>query len=295
MVVFTSDRDLHRAENLKSVYDAYDGEKIYANLWFGVRGDIQVTDELPFNRIADKCIFIGHGMGAGKTYGLDQPDPYFRRERSDLLTYAIASSEEMVPIVAKQCGIKREQVIPLGMPRTDLYFGHRRYNRDYKVYLYAPTFRDDWWFPDWQKISDALPEGDRLIVKPHMLTGKLAHKEYPNIIDASPQEPTTPYLLECDVLITDYSSLMFDAMVIRTPVVLFAKDKNNYLGRRGMYFPYPDSYSERFTDGEKKLIDLCGSAQWTERDEELRTFYAGACDGHSVERVLELIRRLENE
>lgn len=293
MVVFTSDRDLHRAENLKSVYDAYDGEKIYANLWFGVKGDIQVTDELPFNRIADKCIFIGHGMGAGKTYGLDQPDPYFRRERSNLLTYCIASSEEMVPIVAKQCGVKTEQVIPLGMPRTDLYFGHRKYKKPGRTYLYAPTYRDDFWQPDWNTISAALPEGDRLIVKTHMLTGRMLYREYPNITEASSQDPTTPFLLDCDVLITDYSSLMFDAMVIRTPVVLFAKDKNNYLGRRGMYFPYPDNYSEWFTDDEKKLIDLCGSAQWTERDEELRTFYAGACDGHSVERVLELIRRLE--
>lgn len=296
MVIFTSNRPLSRAENLKSVYDSYDGEKRFEQLGVSIlSGDVQVTDELPIYPTLKKCIFIGHGMGACKTYGLDQPYPFFRRERSSMLTYCIASSKHMIPIVAKQCGISVSQVIPAGMPRTDAYFADREKNREHKRYLYAPTYRDGIWTPDWRRIERALPDGCELIVKPHMLTGGLLNRNYKNIREASSQEPTTPYLLDCDALITDYSSLMFDAMVIRTHVVLYANDRYRYLRDRGMYYPYPSAYSDSFAETEEELVEMLGRAEWTDKDEERKEFFTGSCDGHSVERVLEMIESLKRQ
>ena len=131
MILFTSQRPLERAENIKAVYDAYDGEKAFARMdpyrqipdLNSGKYELQVTDELPSATVG-KCLFIGHGMGAGKTYGLDQPHRYFNRP--DLITCAIASSEDIVPLVANQCGISESQVIPIGMPRTDAYFKKKR-------------------------------------------------------------------------------------------------------------------------------------------------------------------------
>lgn len=295
MIIFTSNRPLSRAENIKSVYDAYTGEKEFVQM--NVKHpshelhsgyyDLMVTDELPYDS-PGKCLFIGHGMGALKKYGLDQPLPYFNRP--DLITCAIASSEEMVPIVAKQCGIKMEQVIPLGMPRTDAYFN---VPSSEEHYLYVPTYRDNTaWMPDFEIISNYLPDGEKIIVKLHMMTGDAVTGAWNNVELAPSVFATTPYLMKSKAIITDYSSLIFDAMVLRKPTLLFAKDRFRYFTDRGFYFRYPDKYSRFYFEDEKTLAENLNSAEWSDFDEELRTFYTGACDGHSVERVLELIHNL---
>lgn len=295
MVLFTSVRPLERAENIKTVYDAYDGPKEFVQRSNskpveGMRSGryrIVVTDGL-INESPGKYIWIGHGMGAGKTIGLQHPTAPFKG--SSLVTYAIASSEEMVPIVAKFCGISEDKVIPLGMPRTDAYFGVKATSSDEKRHLYAPTFRAGRWDPDLNLIWRMLPEGHRFIFKPHMVTGDRWTSFWPNIEIASAHVPSTQYLIDADTVVTDYSSIMFDAMVLRKPVILFAKDKDRYLQERGMYYKYPQMYSRMFCAEEGQLVANMINAEWTESDEKLRSFYAGACDGHSTERTLELIR-----
>ena len=290
-VIFTSNRPLERAENLKTVYDAYDGEKVFSN--FPVkdvdRYDLMVTDELP-NAAPEKCLFIGHGMGAGKLYGLNQPRPYFHSPH--LITYAIASSKDMIPVVAGYCGIPEERVIPLGMPRTDQYFICHKQQNVHRVHLYAPTFRGGNWWPNWDKVHSQLRKGEKLIVKPHMVTGDLVGSRWANIEMASSKVPSAPYLMSADTLITDYSSIMFDAMVLRIPIVLFAKDAQPFLEFRGMYCRYPDMYSMNFCQDERELGRYLDEAAWDEHSEYLRQYHAGLCDGKSTERCIDLIRSM---
>ena len=293
-VLFTSNRQLNRAENLKAVYDAYDGEKRFArfcdvhDLHSG-RYSLQVSDELPVDTVG-KCLFIWHGMGACKTYGLDQPHPYFKNP--SLVTYAIASSKDIVPIAAKLIGISESQIIPTGMPRTDAYFKAEMIATEPRKFLYAPTFRGGDWKPNWNKLH--MRDGDELVVKPHMLTRRLTPngKMWKQITEYNSKYPTAPHLMWCDVLITDYSSIMFDAYVMRKPAVLFAKDKEYYLKTRGVYLPYPYSYSDYYCDKEEELMDMAHEARWNDNFERIRNFHAGACDGHATERVLDLIRSM---
>lgn len=294
-VLFVSARSLDRAENLKAVYDAYDGEKQYIQREW--RKDIpglhsgkyrlMVTDEL-LNDSPGKSIFIGHGCGAGKSYGLQQRGTWYRPGSIDI---AIASSRQMIPYVARWCGIPESNVIPLGMPRTDVYFKAKKPERAEKHHLYVPTFRRGRWMPDLNKVWRLLPDDHRLIVKPHMVTGNKVVSWWPNIDTASAFEPSTPYLIDADTVITDYSSIMFDAMVLQKPVVLFAKDKDQYLADRGMYLPYPEGYSQRYSDTEADMIQHITQARWNDMDEQLREFYVGACDGNSTARTIELIKR----
>lgn len=294
-VLFTSVRPLYRAENLKAVYDAYDGEKQYVQRYDGKpiegmnsgRYRLVVTDGL-IDESPGKYLWIGHGMGAGKTVGLHHPRWKFKGSR--LITYAIASSPEMVPIVASFCGISEDRVIPLGMPRTDAYFHMMPKLHKGIEHLYAPTFRSGPWLPDFNLLWRTLPEDHRLIYKPHMVTGNKVITRYPNIEVASAWEPSTEYLVNADTVITDYSSIMFDAMVLRRPVILFAKDTREYLRDRGMYYPYPCDYSEYYAETETELVELLSEAVWTDYLEDRRSFYAGACDGKSTQRVIELIR-----
>ena len=81
---------------------------------------------------AGKSIFIGHGCGAGKLYGLQQRGTWYRPGAID---YAIASSKDMIPFVAQWCGLPESKVIPLGMPRTDAYFSAKKPEHDGKRHL----------------------------------------------------------------------------------------------------------------------------------------------------------------
>lgn len=306
MVLFTSERSLKRAENIRAVYDAYDGPKEFIQVdpynpspeLTASRFELRVTDEL-VRSTPGKVIMIGHGLSGGKYYGLDQPHPYFRRCCSQLLTYVVATSEAMIDMTAKQCGVDVSRVLPLGMPRTDAYFGKRKGDggtllAKKRAYLYAPTFRNGNEPPmpriDWDKIDNALTDDELLVVKPHMITKHILEGHYDHIIEVSSDVPSTPYLIDCDVLITDYSSIMLDAHILRKPVILFEKEKG-FVEARGMYLDYPGGYASRYATTEDDLIAMMQVAEGQgQEDLKCLELTAGSCDGHSTERVIELIK-----
>lgn len=308
VALFTSNRPLERAENIHAVYDAYDGLKNFVQInpyiknpsvtsW---RYNVLVTDELP-GASPGKCVFIGHGMSGGKKYGLDQPYPYFRKENSRLLTYVIATSKDMVELTAKQCGVSPDIVLPYGMPRTDAYFGKRKgdgatFLSEKRSYLFAPTYRTKEETPlpdiDWDYIDGVLTDDEIFVVKRHMLSPYIIRKKYDHIVEVSCDEPSTSYLIDCDVLITDYSTILMDAHILGKPVVLFEK-QSGYLETRGMYLDYPYGYASRYCTNEIDLIDCIRSAEKPQKEDIVcRQITAGACDGHSTERVVDLIRNI---
>ena len=307
-VLFTSGKPLDRAENIKAVYDAYDGPKEYiqVNPWLpnpdlsSNRFSLRVTDEF-ISASPGKAIMIGHGIAGGKTYGLDQPHPYHRKSNAELLDYVITTSSAMVPLTAKQSGVPDDRVLPLGMPRTDHYFGRRKgdggtFLTGWRAYLYAPTFRTKEETPmpaiDWKMIDSMLFDDEVLVVKPHMMTKHILPGNYKHIIEVSSDIPSTPYLIDCDVLITDYSSIMFDAHILGKPVVLFEK-ATGYLATRGMYLDYPGMYASRYCQDEEALVDMMRSADAPgEEDIACLRLTAEACDGHSSARVVALIKEL---
>ena len=146
--------------------------------------------------------------------------------------------------------------------------------------------------PDLNLMWRLMPNGMKLTVKLHPVTGNKVTSVWQNIEVASAWEISTPYLQRAKTVITDYSSIMFDAMVLRKPVILFAQDREEYLAERGIYYQYPDCYSQRYCKREEHLIGFMQTAVWTDFDEERREFFTGACDGHSVERTIELIRSM---
>ena len=241
---------------------------------------------------------ITHGIPGGKTYGMDQPRPYIR---PGLIDYAITSSDETIPLVAKQMCLDESKVLPLGMPRTDKYFQKQPRIEQRKLYLFCPTFRgrNDSSFPyiNYGEINKWLYDDEVMYIKPHMLTGplKIPTMIFKHLETFDPMIPTHPYLMSCDVLITDFSSIVYDAHVLNKPVVLFAKDRDEYLRKRGMYHKYPNEYASRFTMDEHELVDLCREAYEngpTSNDREIKKRFTNKCDGHSTERVIDLIKQV---
>lgn len=307
-VLFAGTKPLERAENLKAVYDAYTGSKVYIQVdpWRhhpeirSGKFDVMVIDEFP-TESPGKIILLGHGIAGGKTSGLEQPHPYMHESNSKLITYTITTSPGTVDLVARYTGVSRGSVLPLGMPRTDKYIGKQKGDggtvlADKRAYLYAPTYRSKEETPmpliDWAWLDEHLNDDEILLVKPHMMTGKILHREYAHITEVSSRWPSYRYLYDSDVVITDYSTIMFDGYLLNKPCVLFEKNKG-YLETRGMYLDYPRQYSSRYVTNEKDLLDAVRSADGlTEVEKDCLKLVAESCDGHSTERVCELIRRI---
>ena len=313
-VLFTSTRPLGRCENLTAVYEAYGGEKEFAQIGFGDAShsacDVIVTDE--FLEHVDKprqtVVMIAHGLTGGKLYGNDQPHGIFygKAESTGLVDFYITSSEYGRRFASSASGIPIERCIPLGMPRTDAYFGKRKGDGGTvmagfrRAYLYAPTFRAYYNGSqkkvDWKSLDLFLEDDELLVVKRHMVIPKpLVDVECEHIVEVGNDEPSTPYLVDCDVLITDYSSLLFDGSVLGKPSVLCIDDMYSYLSTRGMYMSYPCDYGSRvgyIWTNHTGVVEQARDAFETgmrEAEYECLEATASACDGHSTERVVKFI------
>ena len=320
-VLFVSQLPLGRCENLTAVYEAYDGPKEFRcgteHMGYAEHEgySVVVCDCLPAyinGKDRVKSVNIGHGITGDKLYAADEKHkPWYDQRAADQIDYAIATSEAGVGIVAGQFRIPRERVLPLGMPRTDAYFRDGKKMNKFllgysRVYLYAPTFRNgDGWLPklDWARIDRLLNGNERVVVKRHYFTREELTRGYDvrngRVIEVPPDEPSTFYLRSCKALVTDYSSIMFDAYLMGKPSVLLADDMDEYLDKRGMYNSYPHFYGSRWlrrSEGhEELLVEAMREAAdegMTGVERECVEAVAGACDGHSTERVCDLVRSL---
>lgn len=306
-VLFASTRPLGRAENITAIYGAYDGPKTFVQVdpWRRhpeiISGNygLMVIDEFP-TVSPGKIILVGHCIEGGKTGGLDQPHPYYHAHQASLITWNVTTSPDMVPLAATQSGLPESQVLPLGLPRTDAYVGRKKGDGHTRLagkraYLYAPTYRSKEETPlpniDWAWLDNAMTDDEVLVVKAHMMTGRILQGQYRHIIEVSPDEPSAPYLIDCDVVITDYSSIIFDGYLLGKPSVLIEKVRG-YTTDRGMYLLYPEQYSSMYCKDEKTMLELVRKADGLGQTErECIRHVAEACDGHATERVCELIRR----
>ena len=304
-VLFASRRPYGRAENMSALYDAYQGEKKFIELeWHrehpditSRKYDILVTDEFPSQK-PKICILLWHAIQGGKYIGLNQPNPYIKL---GLVDYIIAAGNGAIPMWSKCTSLPVDKILPLGMPRTDTFINKIKGDgntilANKKSYLYVPTFR--WpeetseFILDYNWIDNQLTDDELFVVKAHIVGHKMLNKKYEHIIEIDLNEPSTPYLIDCDVVITDYSSIIFDGYLLNKPSVLYSPNLD-YVSKRGMYMQYPQEYSSKCVTNEKDLLDLMRSTNTlTDIERDCINKVADMCDGHSCERICNLITQL---
>ena len=305
-VLFASRRPLGRCENITAIYEAYDGVKEFVQLPSAKIADssqyglLVSDDSVPIS--PGKLILVTHGASGGKSYGLKQPQPYHDKGRAKLIDYVVSTSDRTISLEAMQHGVSDYKVLPLGMPRMDVYFGKKKgygctvLAKYKKSYLYVPTMRKPFEpkLPeiDFDYIDGQLTDDEIMVVKRHMVTKEpILRKTYNHIVEAEPSEPSALYLIDADVVITDYSSILFDAHVLEKSVILFEKDMG-FVEVRGMSFPYPQGYASRYVRNEQDLVRVMKEADGPlAEDIACRKRSCGACDGHSTERVVNLIKK----
>ena len=315
-VLFSSDRPLERAENLKAVWDAYDGPKEFmryipnACKALSPKYSVFVCDCTPQYSPTKgdvKTVFVSHGVTGDKLYGLNKSEHH--RPGVEQVDYAICTTDYGRMRVASELGLSPDRVIATGFPLHDRYHGKRKgdggtvLSAFERAYLYAPTWRASGNPPlpsiDWAKLDAMMDDDEVLVVKRHMCTpDPLVRKKLKHVKEYDRSIPSAPFVIDCDVMATDFSSIMFDAYTMGKPVVLVTDGGDAYCESHGMYEDYPSWYSSRTVEAEgneEAFLEALRAARGAglgETELECRETAVGTCDGHASERVAELIRGL---
>lgn len=257
-----------------------------------------------------KVVQLWHSCGLMKKIAYDAGDDIPKGYRGDMFgnyTYLTLSAPVCVPVHAQALRLPQERICAVGVSRTDYYFDEdwndrcrRAFRERYpqargrKIALWAPTFRGNAAKPwlegleEVRRVSEALSEEWYFVIKAH------PHIDAHGMI-SNCAIPTEELLPVADLLITDYSSVMFDFLFYQRPIVLFAPDLEQYGAGRGFYIdyrkiPYPIVQTEEALARAVRACGRDGSENAVpEEAERFREEYVGACDGHATERILKLV------
>lgn len=189
------------------------------------------------------------------------PDDYIAQcKRDSAYTDLVVSGSRFMTHVHKDDFWYSGEVAEYGTPRNDIFFSdtsklsssvreHFSLPSERKLLLYAPTFRADHSLDAYRIDAHAVAEacsrrfgGDwSVLVRlhpnvSHKSAGLFAY-DGDRIIDATSYPDMQELLASVDVLITDYSSSMFDFALSGKPCIQFATDIEDYKRDRGFYFP----------------------------------------------------------
>jgi CDP-glycerol glycerophosphotransferase len=170
--------------------------------------------------------------------------------------------------------------------------------------LYAPTFRDDTVFSpdgrpfalelDADRFADQLGDDHCLLLRLHyFLTDRLEAAARPGVRDVSFHPEISDLYLAADVLVTDYSSAMFDFAVTGKPIVFYAYDLAHYAGvLRGFYFDFATTVPGPLLETTQEVIDALRDMpavtdSYRERYARFQERFCHLDDGHATRRVLE--------
>lgn len=267
-----------------------------------------------------KVVQLWHACGAFKTFGFSRlgkvggPRQDSKNHRN--YDYVFVSSESMIPFYSEAFAIPESHVKALGVPRTDLFFeeGIREKKKGelYQQYLqlkgkkivvFAPTFRGDGnkdaYYPREKfkvdDIMEKLPEEYFLVIKNHPFVKTdfaVSEKYQSRVLQCHKDIQLNDLLFLTDVLITDYSSSVFEAAILQVPTIFYAFDRDVYLKERDIYGDFDTFATGSIVTNQEELTEEIIKVVEREQREPLSEFskyYLSAIDGHSTERICDFI------
>lgn len=173
-----------------------------------------------------------------------------------------------------------------------------------RTVLYAPTWReyesnglcDSRFEPpiDFDRLYEILKaENTELIIKYHYyVKEKPDFTKYGGVIRDSEKDIAQLYPL-CDMMITDYSSTMFDYAVLKRPMVFFAYDVERYETENGFYFDYEKLVPGPVVRTQEELFNVLKCdfdfAAYAEKQEAFYERFAAADNGEAAAEAVNLL------
>jgi CDP-ribitol ribitolphosphotransferase len=265
-----------------------------------------------------RVIQVWHAWGAFKTVGYSRVgkpgglNPYSRVHKT--YTHATVSSEYEVPFYAEAFCLPEDRVVPTGVPRMDTFLDPQRRSRgreaalaavpaarSARTILFAPTFRGagarqatyDIDQLDLAALHEVCVAKDAIVLfKMHpFVKERLAIP--PDLQDRLISASDVPVdvndlLLISDVLITDYSSILFEFATLQRPMLFFAYDLDEYTAERDFYVPYAEFVPGRIVRTFAELLDALRHDDY--QSEKLPAFaerHFPRLDGSATDRIID--------
>ena len=146
------------------------------------------------------------------------------------------------------------------------------------------------------KLSD-MPRGGTLITTEDLVSDKIDWTPYKGFVYTFDETKDIAWLyLVSDMLITDYSSVMFDYSILNRPMLFFAYDLEDYKENlRGFYFDFVNDIPgpiSRDTDQLIKDIKEYNEDSWKEKYKNYHDKFNGIDDGHASQKVIDVIKKV---
>lgn len=273
-----------------------------------------------FNYLFEDQILINiwHASGAFKRFGKHSKS--YNNTKVNKNHYVITSSEKIIPFYAEAFELPKDNIIPLGQIRTDIFFNKiyleelkknffNKYPnlRNKKIYLYVPTFREknnniiSFFNFDLFKLSRLMNKDEVFLYKLHPAVINIIDSNNTNtitnlkeinnnILDMS-NEDIMSLLVVSDVILTDYSSAFMEGLLLNKPCVFTSNDIDEY--ERGFYINYRKDLPGEIVESNKAktLLTSLRKASINHKNyEKFKEYHLGSCDGHSIERVVNFIK-----
>lgn len=266
-----------------------------------------------------KLIQLWHACGAFKTFGFSRIHKDSKLKVSSAnhrqYDYAVVSSQDVAHFYAEAFGISTEKAIALGSPRCDRlvddkytektkekFYGEFPQLKGKKLFMFAPTFRGgghgDCYYPkedfDVDHVLDVLGDEWAVLIKLHpYLTEKFTCKEEnkQRMVDCSNWD-VNDVLFVTDFLVTDYSSVIFEASILDIPMAFYAKDLEEFIASRDFYYDFLSFIPGTFYDN---IDDVAVLARDNGADmEKIRQFKYNAF-GNTIGYAGENIRKFTHQ
>ncbi len=234
--------------------------------------------------------------------------------------YLIAPNEYSKKIFKRAFGFKNK-FLDTGYPRNDILVQKKNddnYKRqlkkrilgkeDGRVILYAPTWRDDYFISkgnykfympfDLEQIVSILNPSDIFIIRPHYLVGDTIDiTGFERNVKVCLEEDINELYLISDMMITDYSSVMFDYAILERPMLFYPYDIEHYQEElRGFYFDYNEVPGPIVTDTPsfyEQLKYFCRTGLSREHEGKIQAFnlmFAGWELGDASQKVSQIVK-----
>lgn len=210
------------------------------------------------------------------------------------------------------------EILEIGYPRNDIFFKkgieqisskvRQKLNlpNDKKVILYAPTFRDNltegnnkFKFNlnmDLKALNDQLGDQYILLMRMHVVISKGLElpedmKEF--VYNVSSYPDIQELLLISDILMTDYSSVMFDFANTQKPMLFFTYDLEEYKNDiRGFYMDFEEEAPGPLLFNTDDIINAVKNINRVEKEykkkyEKFRMKYCPLEDGNATKRLVQ--------
>lgn len=279
----------------------------HVNLWSGVP---LKTFERDIDHPANRYYRLFHGNPIERAlYGMMMP---WHLVRPDLI---IATSDETAEITRRAFDIDTSAVVVTGFPRNDAILAPdapsalptglpgafaAASESGKRIFLYLPTFRDSgkpFLRFDWARLASAMVDQNAVFFcKSHPVDRGHFPTDYPQIVELGQDTDVYALLPHTDILISDYSSIIFDFQLLGRPIVYYTPDLEEFVTQnRSLNFDPEDVAVGPICRTFDELLTALAAGGSSESPEDarrrdvIRARLHSFVDAGSSERVLEAI------